>query len=340
MQNSLFMGRAKPRAKPNVMPASRQLTLNTIWLTLLYPIIFATVYLETIWTLIPYDRWQDLQNYIERFDATSFGVSFAHKTWSEVVTTEVGWAWWIDRLLHYGLSVDQALQVSSLLALILTVSAMSYRTNKWWIPLFLINPSAIDLFVSQVRSAVALSIVLFALVFLRIRYVLTGTALAATIHTGSPLFLPPYFVNIVNTRRFNFNKWLITGTMAAIALSLVIFQQTILSSLGDRRSDYAASAESGRLFALSWIIILLVYLILSKRMLSLYGVIFTFLIVMFSSSYFFGLYAARYASFASVIAPYLVSLDFSSAAKRRSFEAIYISYTIVYFFYWLGQQNL
>lgn len=315
---------------PSSVHHRKQLALNT-----LFAAAFAGAYLGLIWSLVPLESWPDITRYIARFGGLD---PYTPVDTSSVVgwlTSEAGWAWWVNSWLSYGYSIDQVLQFSSAVALFLSTLALIIKTRKWWIAVLLLNPGTISLFVAQTRSALALSLVLMAIAQFRLRYVLAVSAVASTIHTSMPLMLPPYLMT--NISRFRPTRTVAISLLFSIALIAVLYQSTILSSIGDRRAELDTGTQTGALFAVAWLIITAIYLIYSNKRISYYGCAYILMISFFEISTYFGLYSSRYASYAAVIIPYIIYTDISSRQGRVVFTATYATYSAIYFWFWLPQ---
>ena len=178
--------------------------------------------------------------------------------WSELLKFLVRtWGWTPD---------DAFLLISSMV--IFAFSYLVFRHAPAYYALVLVNPLVVDFAFSQLRSALAVALLLFAYMaykkFWPISVALAGIALF--IHSATPLFLIFFVVSL--WRGHSISKvrsyWtLVAIVLCGFAVSLATgpLRGTILSALNDRRVEYPEIASSAA-FLSFWLLMLVAIVVL------------------------------------------------------------------------------
>ena len=208
--------------------------------------------------------------------------------------------------------------------------------------IFLVNPMIVEFAFSQLRMALAVSLLMLAL-FRQKQRVLVGVlvALACSIHTASFLivfiFAAAKFVSLrLAARSFNgIFCWLaLIGAGLAVVMVIGPFRGVILSSVGDRRAEYSNVSQS-IMYASFWMLLLLMTGTQKKKYFQTEGnaVAVVFLSV-YAGATAFNTYNSRFlaASF-----PFIVSSMLAlSLQKRVIIMPVYFLYAGAQWYYWLN----
>ena len=173
----------------------------------------------------------------------------------EYFTSEYTW-WFILKLIQDGdlpIYYESFFQLIST-AFIITAALVVYRNGGIFPLVFLANPLVFDLAYSQLRSALAISILYIAYLFFR-KSTLLAVALclfAATIHTTMVIFLAVYILCIMTADDGGrLSRWplemrlaVILGAGVLIGLAIGPLRETLLNLIGDRRAEYLNLAAS------------------------------------------------------------------------------------------------
>jgi|CXWL01.1.fsa_nt_gi hypothetical protein len=208
--------------------------------------------------------------------------------------------------------------------------------------IFLINPLIVEFAFSQLRMALAVSLLMLAL-FRKKQRVLAVVlaALACSIHTASFLIVFIYVVAKFVSARLaarSFNGlfcWLaLIGAGLAVVMLIGPFRGVILSSVGDRRAEYSNVSQS-IMYASFWMLLLLMTGTQKKKYFQTEGnaVAVVFLSV-YAGATAFNTYNSRFlaASF-----PFIVSSMLAlSLQKRVIIMPVYFLYAGAQWYYWLN----
>lgn len=207
--------------------------------------------------------------------------------------------------------------------------------------ILLINPLLVTLAMSQLRSALAFSLLLIAYMAKPkvIKLVVTITALF--IHTSVALFLPIFFfISFVAKRVTQFKTGKISAYIILCLLGLFVsvligpLKDIVLGYFGDRRSEYVIDASSSFLYTVFWIGLLIVAGLQERSFFKKEVHCFTVTILsIVTSNLFTGGYSLR---FLSLALPMTMStmLDFKNPFKFLLIIG-YIAYMIFQWTYWL-----
>ena len=303
--------------------------------------LISIVSVRLIYVLRPLIEWSDLYRYVQNFSINPYyGMAIPQST-LEYATNEYGWQLIVRATFAAGLDFEAAFVFLSMVALGLTIYAILRQTGLPLVLLLLINPAIIDFFISQVRSALALAIVLN---FVRRRPALSlpAIAIASTIHTSMLLFTIPIGLDALRRkspptsrfRRIDSFFWPIAAIIAAAALTT--FQTLILDLLGDRRAAYGdTTISTGPLLTIAWGLVAMMAAVLSRHRATLSGISAAFMIGMYVVSALLGLYAHRYAAFFLPFLAMSIGGSETPFSNRLIFVCTYFAFSSVYFSFWI-----
>lgn len=182
-------------------------------------------------------------------------------TWIDLVIHERNWSY----LLRYmndtlGLEPERIFFLFTTFVLWQFASYVIRNAGAIYL-VFLVNPLIVDLAFSQLRIALALSIVMFALSKPRSKLVTVLTYLfCMTIHTAVVLFaameLGARFLNGRQKRSLA----LLCGLGVAISLAIGPLRQELLGAVGDRRAEYQDMGSSFAYLSF-WVLLWFMFLI-------------------------------------------------------------------------------
>ena len=208
--------------------------------------------------------------------------------------------------------------------------------------IFLVNPLIVEFAFSQLRMALAVSLLMLAL-FRQKQWVLAAVlvALACCIHTAMFLVVFIFAVaKLVSSRLASgslkgLTCWLaLIGAGLAVVMVIGPFRGAILSAVGDRRAEYGNVSQS-IMYASFWVLLLLMAGTQRKAYFEAEG---NAVAVVFLSVYVgataFNTYNSR---FLSASFPFIISSMLSlSLQKRVLILPVYFLYASAQWYYWLS----
>ena len=297
--------------------------------------------IELVYILKPLIEWEDLFRYVQRFSVDPYYGMTIPRSPLDYTVSEYGWQLIILSAFNQGLDFEDAFAIFSMVALGLTILAVLRETRRPIMLLLFVNPAIIDFFVSQVRSALALAIVLN---FARSRPTIGLLAIlaASTIHTSMMLFAIPLTLNALRRRApdgsalAQIQSFFWPGFALMIALMLALFQTYILDLIGDRRAAYSETdISTGLLLTVAWTVVAVTAGFLTRHRGTWSGIAAAFMFGMFFFSSILGLYSHRYAPFFLPLLAMSVGGSQTPTANRLAFIGAYGVFSAVYFSYWL-----
>lgn len=258
-------------------------------------------------------------------------------------TNEPSWHYGVLWILdNSALSTDNIFLAISF-ATIFSFSLLLQRWSGIYSLLFLFNPLVIDLAFSQLRLALATSMLVCAYL-LRNRwrtFALAVALLSITVHTAAILFLLIYFAVwltgiALDRRRMSELQILIILICMGFLVAFVTgpAREILLSSIGDRRADYSDMTFNFKSM-LFWFGLFGAYVVFGYRVLSLdYGRYAIVILSILCWIYFLGGYSSRFAAFGF---PCLIAgmLDLKQP-WRILIVVIFVVYSAMMWLYWLG----
>ena len=301
--------------------------------------IFALIYIYAIpWTELWGKEFEDTANYLFRINYLKEGGTEAHYTGLKWVLDEPLWKYIIIAL---GLGFDDprfSLYFISFLALLLSGSFFFRRVEFYVVMLLLLNPMSVNLYIEQVRIALAFSLVLFA-------YDLSSKPLASLfllmaflIHASMPIFLGLYYILHYLNKNVEARKYYLMAILTALGMALFMKfgANAILSAAGDRHAGYGDVAGSSSLaYSMAWFIIAMSLSVFAdfrtdkERILIAYAIVF---MSFFFFSSILGIYAQRYVA---VIMPIIIiAIGYLPAHIKQSTYIFMFAYNLFMFKYW------
>lgn len=315
------------------------------YLNYLLSLMFAVLFVYIIpWVELNGSEFKDIPNYIERIvylksggdEIEYWGIEwlFSEPLWKEIIIF-IGDNFTDYRAVIYGISLIIAFVYSSFLL---------KRVEFYVAMVFLINPMTVNLFMEQIRIAVAFSLVLIAY-DLRDRnssrqaIPLILLVLAPFIHSAMIVFYGIYYLLYSLNKRVEDKKYYLIAII--LALFMAFFMKyggnIILMLLGDRRANYGEIIEASSLsFSVAWFIIALVVATFAEfkgsknRVMVAYAI--TIMMFFFFSS-ILNMFAARYVA---VIMPFIIiAIGYLPKHFKQGTYLFLFAYNIFAFKYWL-----
>jgi len=304
------------------------------------PVIFGLFFVLFPWENVFGVSFFDIPIYLIRIDGLVRGAEAQLSlTFAQWVSSEPIWGW---ILLAIGTSFNEPINgliIISFFCIIVFSTLTFSRSSKLIGLILLLNPMVIDLIMSQVRSALSMSLLLIAFT-LRKRYVaITLMVIAVLIHTIGFVLIMIYVFShlaLLFERKFSHR---IAGLFsllfsAAIALALSVGRAWILDGSGDRRIEYAADTNSiaylGYWFVLGLAIILLKR---NKNVENPWTDYFS--IVVLTTPLLMTLFATNGVRFVALGFPLILHAIFNRSGRTRNLLiASLFAYQLILYFYW------
>lgn len=295
-----------------------------------WPNIFANLSGNEMW---------DRGIYIQQIISGNTPITYIeYDSWIRFFTHEYLWALLLDFVskssyLHY----ETFFQIISALSLSAFSAVLVKKTNILALPL-LINPLVIDLIYSQLRLALALSILMCLTIFHVRRWYVIGVCVAAAImiHTAAVIFAAAHFVALMTAPNGRPHRWrahirvtiiILFGFLVGISVGPL--REEILSAIGDRRAVYSEKGSS-ILYNSFWIVLFFALILDFRRTLRNYNSRYALAIlgIIFIGT-FTGVYTQR---FISAAFPHLIS-GILTVFGRDNF-LIFFPYFVYFSFQW------
>lgn len=299
--------------------------------------IFAWCWVSAAYALRPLLTWEDLYRYVQRYSIDPYYNMAIPERLIDYPLSEYGWQLLVLAIFEAGLSFETAFFAISMVALGLTAYVILRRTGSALGLLLLVHPAQIDFFISQVRSALAFSIVLVGLQR-SFPVAISTILLASLLHTSMLLFAIPLAIDFARQRIGKLRESGHFWPLAAFATASLIaaFQILILDYLGDRRASYAVfDLGAGSLLTASWAAIGIGFYFLAGRRASRTGIAACFLLGMFIFSSLLGFYAHRYAAYLVPLLALAMTGPDTPRANKVLFLGAYGLFSLTYFGFWL-----
>lgn len=305
-------------------------------------IAFGVGFVWVVFLLFPLEEWKDLFSYVQRYSLDPYYGSTPPTRPLDYLAGEHGWQLLIQFVFDRGLQFDTAFFLISIFSLSLTAYTILKRTRDPLLLVVMANPAMIDFFASQVRSALAFSVVFWAVVNCRLPTKIAVILAAALIHTSMVLLLVPVGLSVLldrfpSTKQEAQGALQHTGALIAvlIAFALANIQYYLLDFLGDRRAVYTISdLGAGFLYTMGWALVGLVFYILQKKRASLESIAAMFFFSMFFFASVYEFYAHRYIPYAVPFAAVAIGGAEVPKIKRYLFLAFFFAFSLIYFSYW------
>jgi len=237
------------------------------YLNWLLSLIFAFVYIYIIpWTELAGGEFVDIYSYLERIvylhDGRSEGEYFGLK-W---LISEPIWKAMIIAFGNFFTDYRAVLYGVSFVTVFVYVSFLIKRVEFYIAMIFLFSPMMVDLFLAQLRSVFAFSIVLIAYNIYDNNkdhkiYAIILLIVAMLIHISMPVFYGIYYLMYrLNAKTQDYKYYffaIITGLL--IAFFMKYGSNMLLAMIGDRHAGYDEYiASSSVAYSIAWFIIALI----------------------------------------------------------------------------------
>lgn len=251
------------------------------------------------------------------------------------------WHYSVISLMNNGVDLEVIFFFVSFFSLLMP-AMLVLKYGKPWMLIFLINPLVVDFSFSQLRSALAVSILILAFLLKdRYRYIAIGVVLVAMfVHTASIIFLSIYiFILFMDefSRKLKLGKSvylifiLIFGALISIALGPL--REWILIFFGDRRAEYPDMRSSFK-YSLFWMLMLFAMIFNYKEMIkSFFGKYSCVILSIVTFNVLHGGYSTRFLA-ATLPVIVLTIFDFERWWKI-CFISIFVIYITLQWIVWL-----
>lgn len=313
----------------------------------LFSIVISSIF-ALILAFIPWEEWRgveyyDRTNYINTIDNSLNKIYwFDYNSILSAFSNEWLWHKFLDfSIENLHLTSTEILFFISLFLLFTSCLFLTKRYSYLSV-IFLLNPLFINFMYSQLRLAFAMAI-LFVSYYLykkNNKLYLALILIAPFIHTSAVTFVAMFMVALTLEKTFKIQPIFKTIISLLIGFGIGIatgpLMSTILSAIGDRRSEYTDMSSS--IVYMSFWLILLAYFSL-KGLLESKDRTFSFYIslmvlTLVATQTFLGGYPSR---FLVALFPFLIAAMLETKAKEQSIVIIsYLTYSFILWFYWMN----
>ena len=302
--------------------------------------IYAGIYVFLIpWVDILGHEFEDTANYIFRIIYIQEGgeegtLSIVQMLFDEPV--------WRGILFILGVTFEDyrfALYIISFIAIVLYGSFFFRRVEFYVVMILLLNPMSVNLFIEQVRIALAFGLLLVAYDVHSKRLQIFIVLIAFFIHSSMPIFIGVYSILHYYNSRIEARKYYLIAL--GIALGMALFMKfgldIILTAIGDRHAGYGdISAGSSIAYSIVWFMIASIIAIFAnfendeERVIAGYAIVF---MTFFFFGSILGIYAQRYVA---VIMPIIViAIGYLPRHIKQGTYLFMFAYNLFMFKYWL-----
>lgn len=342
--------RPKMLGRHSARPVRVKRPASGFWL--IGPILYASLIGLFPWSILRVGEFRDLENYSARLRAISRYGSGYYDLGSGILdyfSNEFVWYWILVKSIDFGVSSQAFFVGISVISAFVSALFLCRKSGKLLLLLFLINPVSLDLYLSQIRSALAFSVVLIGILcwqrWARANWskqrILSVSAflVAPFIHSSMILVIAAFFFAKFLEARGARSRWPV-GLLAVVvglglAIAALVFGNLMLSELGDRR-DLSATATRSAFYIVPWIgFIGLTYFGASGREKNNWTHTFSLTILTFTIvCEMLGVAMFRMVAFSL---PILVMSISKLTPTARHFSYLFLAaYTCVLFVYWVG----
>ena len=255
-------------------------------------------------------------------------------------TNEFLWHFGVISLLALGVDLSDIFLAISFF-LYFSFGFLVLRERSPWVLLLVINPLVVDFAFSQLRLALAVSLLVWSYLSLTKYRLLSLALLVASlfIHSATAIFIAIYFVvrlldwasgRLELKLSAEFAVLCFTGALISIAIGPM--REVILSAIGDRRVDYPDMASSVQ-YSLFWVGLLGMSFVFAKNVLqseaNRYAIV---IISIVAVNVLHGGYSTR---FLAAAFPFLLNLVLSFGGAAKFVPWIFVLYAGLQWFYWL-----
>lgn len=310
-----------------------------------FSILFVATPWETLYQHFNGDLFNDRQVYINYFlHEQNILVQKNFDSIASYFTNEVLWHYFIALLVSdFGINIEYVFTIISFLV-IYVFGLLFIRWRMVWFLVFLVNPLVVAFAFSQLRLALAMSLLGFAyLSYRKLKTLPIVLSFGATlIHTGSIFFILIYIAtNVVGhlrSRKLG-NVGLLFFFMVVWGVFLSIMagpaREILLAILNDRRADYDyAEVSSSVLYLSFWVSLIIPFYICRQTIMKFdYGRYAIAIIAIVCMDVVYGGYSTRFlaAGFPCVVA----SIFRLRGLVKYGTIVLLLAYVVFQWMYWL-----
>ncbi|MCZ0760376.1 EpsG family protein [Vibrio diabolicus] len=291
------------------------------------------------WESVTGREFTDVSNYINRMEYIYNRGGNEYSGVLSYITGEWLWAKILELIAVNSNDYRFGLLIISSIALFLYLLVAFREIPLLLVLCFLFNPLFVDLILSQVRIALAFSILL-SCIYIRNKYILyLMIAMSTLIHTASVLFISIYFVIRFLIAKYGLQRRVyIYSIFFALIISMFLKfgVSTILFIIGDRRADFSSSAVgSSILYSSFWFILALILAMkseLNKKFIYVVAFSITMMCIFFFNS-ILGVYGQRFVAVSLV--PIFISLLTLPIISRFLTILLFLLYQLFQYKYWI-----
>ena len=311
----------------------------------LLSLLFAFFYIYVIpWTELAGGEFVDVYAYLERIVYLHGGGNEAEYWGPKWLMSEPVWKWIVIFIGEMTTDYRASLYFVSFVSVFFYTSFLLKRVEFYIAMPFLITPMMVDLFLAQIRSALAFSVVLIAYNLASRENVSKFVpslllVLATLIHMSMPVFLSIYYLLYHLNDRVKDNRYYFFAMLTAlmIALFMKYGSNLLLAAIGDRHAGYDEYiASSSVAYSIAWFIIAILISSFGdfsdKKNRVIAGYAITILSFFFFSS-LLNIFAARYVALS--MPAIIVAISFLPKHFKQGAYVFLLLYNIYSFKYWL-----
>lgn len=309
---------------------------------LIFSLCIVSLPWESLWETAHGYKFIDRDTYRIGFLSSSLRLDYSYPVGVfGYFTDEFLWYYSVKTLLLCGIDIEFIFTLISL-SCIFSFSLILKKSVHIYSLIFLVNPLVIDLAFSQLRLALAISILFFSYLTKQrfLKYILVLFALF--IHTSSIIFLFLFIATSFISKNKNFFRMnnkafiytLIILTSLSFAIALGPLREIILFYIGDRRVEYPDMASSW-FYGSFWIALLCFGMFQNRNFFNNYlNSYATGILALAFFNITFGTYFSRFIAAAfPVIIIYMLSL---SRGFRLIAICLFLPYALAQWLFWVG----
>jgi hypothetical protein len=308
--------------------------------------LYAAFFVYVIpWVEINGSEFSDIPNYLERIvyleqngaEAEYWGLPWllSEPLWKEIIIF-IGYAFEDYRMVIYGIS---------LIITFIYTSFLLKRVEFYVAMIFLFNPMIVNLFLEQIRIAVAFSLVLISYNIIERRksvdiFSILLLSMAFLIHASMLVFYGIFYLLYRLNQKVEDKKYYLIAI--ATALLMAVFMKygsnILLMIAGDRRADYGeVIAASSLSFSIAWFMIAMIigtfaeFKVLKERVLVAYAI--TIMSFFFFSS-LLNMFAMRYVAVS--MPAIIIAIGYLPKHYKQGTYLFLLAYNIFSFKYWFN----
>jgi len=310
-------------------------------LSLAYAYLF--VYLIP-WTDIYGEEFADIFNYLERIEYLARGGKEAEYWGILWITSEPLWKEIIIFIGHTFNDYRAVLYGISFFTVFVYASFLLKRVEFYIAMIFLINPMSIDFFLSQLRNAVAFSLLLIAYDIYennreKVTLPILILILATLIHMSMPIFIGVYYLLYKLDEKIEDKKYYLVSLITALLMALFMKYGSVvlLAAIGDRHAGYEEYIAAASIsYSIAWFILAII-LATFAQFSNKHERIFVAYAITFMAFFFFAsllnIFAARYV--AVTMPMIIIAIGYLPKHIKQGTYLFFFAYTIYSFKYWL-----